>query len=457
MRILLVYINLSGGVFMFSQFKNKSVAVLGIGVSNTPLIKLLLKAGACVTAYDENTNLDKTALENLGCKFILGENFSIKEDIIFRTPGILPTYKALVDASERDAFITSEMQFFVENVKAKVFAITGSDGKTTTSTLIAKLLENKGFKVYLGGNIGTPLLDKLDEIKKDDIVVLELSSFQLMDMEIHPDVAVITNISPNHLDKHTDYKEYIDAKMNLIKNQKKGDRLVLNADNINDFPGYKWAKDIDVLYFSMKNKPGGGVYLNGDTIMRVINGEETPVLKATDIKLPGKHNIENFMAAICATYGFVEDFKNIANNFSGATHRLEFVREMQGVRYYNDSIASSPSRTIAGLNSFDRKVILIAGGRDKGIEYDELGVHIVKNVKTIVLIGETKDKIKKVCDSVGFKDIIIADNLEDAIMQSKNIAKSGDIVLLSPASTSFDSFKNFEQRGNMFKDIVMKL
>lgn len=442
---------------MFSQFKNKSVAVLGVGVSNTPLIKLLLNAGAYVTAYDENINLDKTMLGDLGCRFILGKNFSIKEDIIFRTPGILPNYKPLRDAGLRGAIITSEMQFFVENVKAKIFAITGSDGKTTTSTLIAKLLENSGFKVYLGGNIGTPLLDKLQDITKDDIVVLELSSFQLMDMDIRPDVSVITNISPNHLDKHTDYAEYIDAKMNLIKNQKKGDKLVLNADNINNFPGYKWDDSVDVVYFSMKTKPLNGVYLKGDIIFNVKNGIETPILNIGDIKLPGRHNIENFMAAICATDNLIDDFKTVANNFSGVAHRLEFVRQVQGVRYYNDSIASSPSRTIAGLNSFDKKVILIAGGRDKGIDYDELGKHILENVSVIILIGETKDKIKKVCDDAGFGNIIIADDLKDAVIRSKNIAKPGDIVLLSPASTSFDSFKNFEHRGNKFKEVVCQL
>lgn len=442
---------------MFSQFKDKSVAVLGVGVSNTPLIKLLLNAGACVTAYDENINLDKNTLETLGCKFTLGKDFSIKEDIIFRTPGILPTYKALVDAKLRGAVITSEMQFFIENLNAKIFAITGSDGKTTTSTLIAKLLEKEGFKVHLGGNIGTPLLNKLQNINKDDIVVLELSSFQLMDMDICPNVSVITNISPNHLDKHTDYAEYINAKMNLIKNQKKGHRLVLNADNIQNFLGYKWDKDIDVLYFSMKNKPQNGVYLKNDIIFSVKNGIETCVLNAADIKLPGKHNIENFMAAICATDGFIDDFKAVANTFTGVAHRLEFVREIGGVRYYNDSIASSPSRTIAGLNSFDKKIVLIAGGRDKGIDYDELGVHILKNVSTLILIGETKDKIKKVCNNVGFDNIIIAESLKDAVLESKNVAKSGDIVLLSPASTSFDSFKNFEERGNTFKNIVVSL
>lgn len=442
---------------MLSEFKGKNVAVLGVGVSNTPLIKLLLNVGAYVTAYDENISIDKTILKNLGCKFILGKDFFIKEDIIFRTPGILPTHKALVEAKSRGAIITSEMQIFVSNCKAKIFAVTGSDGKTTTSTLITHLLENAGFTVYLGGNIGTPLLDKLQDIKDDDIVVLELSSFQLMDMDICPFVSVITNISPNHLDKHTDYKEYIDAKMRLISNQKKGDKLVLNADNINNFPGYKWDRDIKVVYFSMNTKPKNGVYLKGDTIFSVTNGLEKPILKSIDIKIPGKHNIENFMAAICATDGLISDFKTVANNFKGVAHRIEFVREVQGVRYYNDSIASSPSRTIAGLKSFDEKLILIAGGRDKGIVYDELGQHILENVKTLILIGETKEKIKKVCLDVGFDSIMIAENLKDAVLKSKNIAKSGDIVLLSPASTSFDSFKNFEERGNVFKNIVNSL
>lgn len=444
------------------NIKGKTITVIGIGVSNLPLIKYLVALGAGeVHACDKRTRekLSDTAsdLEKLGVILHLGEDYLnyLAGDIIFRTPGLRYDVTELNAARERGAAVTSEMEVFCQICPSHMIAVTGSDGKTTTTTLIHKMLTEAGYKTWLGGNIGNPLLTDTEKMSADDWVVLELSSFQLHTMKTSPEIAVVTNLSPNHLDYHTDYQEYIDAKKNIFLHQDKNGIAVLNADNKDSVPLMNDAKGI-IKRFSRQNKTD--VYLDGDTIMR----GNTAVLNIKDIKIPGMHNVENYMTAIAAVEGLVSDdvIVKIAKEFGGVEHRIELVRTLDGVRYYNSSIDSSPNRTINTLRVFPEKVIMIAGGKDKGIPYDEIGPAIAEHVKTLILIGATSDKIEEALNKTGKQDsveVIRASSYEEAVNTAKNKAVKGDVVLLSPASTSFDMFNNFMERGNLFKDLVNRL
>lgn len=447
----------------FRSLRGKKILVLGLGVSNRPLVRMLLAYGCDVTGCDK-TPRDKfddelRELEAFGCKMKVGEGYlqDLSADLVFRTPGMHPNIPALCALRESGAEITSEMEVFFELCPCTILAVTGSDGKTTTTTLISEMLKASGKTVWLGGNIGTPLLPLIDQIRDTDYAVVELSSFQLMDMRRSPHVAVVTNLAPNHLDVHKDMQEYIDAKINLFRYQGKEDILIVNADNdiTSAFVGNGTTR-----YFSYSSKVKTGTYLDGDVICR--NG--TPVLNKKEIVIPGEHNVENYMTAIMAVDGLVEDetVRQVARTFGGVEHRIEFVREVKGVRFYNDSIASSPTRTIAGLKSFPQKVILLAGGYDKKIPYDVLGPYIVEHVKAVYLCGATADKIRAAVENApgyapGAPALIDCADLKDATLKAAEDAKPGDVVLMSPASASFDQFKNFEVRGNYFKALVKEL
>lgn len=450
----------------FSSLKGKKVAVIGIGISNTPLIEKLLDAGVSVLACDkrERGSFDGLIerLEAKGLEVSLGPDYLERldgADVIFRTPGMRPDLPQLAAAVERGATLTSEMEAFLALCPCRIIAVTGSDGKTTTTTIIAGFLKSAGYRTFVGGNIGHPLLCEVDEMRPDDMVVLELSSFQLMTMTQSPGIAVITNLAPNHLDVHKDMEEYIWAKKNIFAHQDTCDKVILNADNQITAALAGEARG-EVVLFSRQNALDNGVYLKDDVIY--YNGKS--VLAADDILIPGVHNLENYMAAIAAVDGLVPDevIRNFARTFGGVAHRIELVRELDGVRYYNDSIASSPSRTIAGLRSFHQKVILIAGGYDKHIPYDVLGPEITRAVKTLILVGATAPKIKAaVLAAPNYKEgapvITECGTLLEAVKVARDMARSGDIVILSPASASFDQFKNFEERGNVFKKFVSEL
>jgi UDP-N-acetylmuramoylalanine--D-glutamate ligase len=448
---------------------NKKVAVLGIGVSNTPLIKYLASMGVDVTAFDKSEESKlKTVLkelERLNVKYVMGEDYLSNLngfDLIFKTPGMRFDLPELQRAVEKGAELTSEMEVFFELCPAEIFAVTGSDGKTTTTTLIYNILKEQGYKCWLGGNIGIPLLSKIDEIEESDKVVLELSSFQLHTMKKSPHTAVITNISPNHLDVHKSMEEYIEAKRNIFKYQTEKDRVILNHDNDITRELSSEAKGC-VTFFSRAGSTDEGALLQGNMLVYTKNGVRTEIVRADEIVIPGVHNVENYLAAIAAVIDYVkpETIKKVAVAFKGVEHRIELVRELGGVKFYNDSIASSPTRTIAGLNSFKQRVILIAGGYDKKIPYDVMGETLTEKVKCLVLIGQTGHKIEKALkDEVERtgkgKDIpvIRCDTLENAVKSAFSYAVEGDIITLSPASASFDMFKNFEERGNKFKEIV---
>ena len=446
----------------FTSLKNKKVAVLGLGVSNQPLVRLLLQFGCDVTGCDrtprEKLEESVLELERLGCKLSLGDSYldNIDADIVFRTPGMHPNNPALEALRQKGAEVTSEMEAFFEVCPCRIFAVTGSDGKTTTTTLISEMLKASGKTVWLGGNIGTPLLPLTQQMTEADFAVVELSSFQLMDMRRSPSRAVITNLAPNHLDVHKDMQEYIDAKKNIYDFQDANGLLILNADN--DITAGMVGKGT-TRFFSRQGK-AVHVRQEGDMIFR---GDE-PVLDVKDILLPGVHNIENYMAAIAAVEGLVPDevIREVAKNFGGVEHRIELVRIKDGVRYYNDSIASSPSRTIAGLRSFKEQVMLIAGGYDKHIPYDVLGPEICAHVKKLYLGGATGPQIRAAVENCpeytpGHPEIEDCGNFDGAFYAAVRDAKEGDIVLMSPASAAFDQFKNFMVRGDYFKKLVKEL
>ena len=449
----------------FNALRGKRVAVLGIGVSNRPLIRMLLARGVSVLACDktprEKLDEEVLALEQQGATLHVGEGYldGVQADIVFRTPGMHPDIPALKQLRKAGAVVTSEMEAFFAVCPCRIIAVTGSDGKTTTTTLISEILKHAGYTVWLGGNIGTPLLPQAEQMQPEDIAVVELSSFQLMGMTQSADIAVVTNLAPNHLDVHKDMAEYIAAKQNVYLHQGKNGKLVVNMDNeiTNSFAA---SAPGTVEKFSRRARPENGVWLENGILYR--NGRE--IMPAADIKIPGVHNIENYMAAACATEGLASDadIDAVARTFGGVEHRIEFVRELDGVKYYNDSIASSPSRTIAGLHSFHQKLILIVGGYDKHIPFDVLGPEICQHVKTLVLCGATADKIRAAVTNApeyreGAPEILEADALEKAVALARQAAKPGDIVTLSPACAAFDQFKNFMVRGTRYKEIVNSL
>ena len=452
-----------------TSLKGKRVAVIGIGVSNTPLIKTLLSAGISVTACDKNKREAfgplADELESLGAELHLGDTYleGLDQDVIFRSPGIRPDIPPFLAAIEKGSILTSEMEVFFQVCPCKIIAVTGSDGKTTTTTLISEMLKGAGYTVHLGGNIGKPLLSEAGEMGQEDIAVLELSSFQLMTLQSSPDVAVFTNLSPNHLDIHKSMEEYTLAKENIFTHQGQGGIAIFNQDNTLTQEMSSRAPGKARL-FSRQGPVENGVFVKDGTIVVAVDGQQRKLFSTDRILIPGEHNVENYLAAIAAVQGLVSDevILHTAEHFPGVEHRIELVRNLKGVRYYNDSIASSPTRTIAGLRSFRQKVILIAGGYDKKIPFDTLGPEVHAHVKTLVLTGHTAEKIRQAVISYpGYQDgqpeIVMEDDFRQAVLADRDKAQEGDIVILSPACASFDHFKNFAQRGEIFKEIVRGL
>lgn len=455
--------------------KGRKVAIIGIGVSNLPLLEYLYNLNSVVTVFDSKTidDIDQKIMDKIldyGMTYSFGENYLknlIGFDIIFRSPSCLPTVPELRKEAERGAIITTEVEMVIELAPGLVIGVTGSDGKTTTTTLIYEILKQDGYNCYIGGNIGKPLFTKIKDMQPEDIVVLELSSFQLMNMKISPKISVITNITPNHLNIHTDMDEYIEAKKSIFKYQDKDGLLILNYDNEITRNCAKEAKG-KVEFFSSKNKIREGylVDVEDGKIKVCENGLRRHVFDTRNIKLRGVHNFENICCAIIATKGLVkkESVETVLTEFNGVEHRLELVKETKTrVKWYNDSVSSSPTRTIAGLNAFALKNInLIAGGYDKNLDYNVLAKPIVDNCKSLILLGQTADKIEKAVRlelKKQKKDLPIykCESLGETVQTAYNIAARGDIVLFSPASASFDMFKNFAERGDLFKSYVNEI
>lgn len=447
----------------FTSIQGKTVTFCGIGRSHMPLIRLFREKGALVSARDkrslEELGDNGKALQEWGVQLILGENYleDLREDIIFRTPGMKYHLPQLEAARKRGAAVTSEMEVFFQLCPCKIYAVTGSDGKTTTTSIIAELLKAQGKTVHLGGNIGKPLLPEIESIQPEDCAVVELSSFQLISMRESPDVAVVTNLSPNHLDVHKDMQEYIDAKKNILLHQGAFSRTVLNAGNEITASFAPQVRG-DCWMFRRGAPVERGVWCDGETIY--VHGQA--LLPISQIRIPGWHNVENYMAAIAAVWGDVEPetIRRVAETFAGVEHRAEFVRELRGVKYYNDSIATSPTRVISGMLSlFPQKILLIAGGYDKHIPFEPLGPAVCDKVKTLILLGDTAQKIQDAVQAApqyqeGCPEILRVDNMEQAVAAAAAHAQPGDIVSLSPACAAFDLYPNFEVRGRHYKDIV---
>lgn len=451
------------------SIRDKRIAVIGLGVSNLPLVELLLRRGCRVTARDLRTREQMAGeaerLEAMGAVLRLGESYleDLDEELIFRTPGLMPFDSHLVRAREKGSVVTSEMEVFLALCPCRVIAVTGSDGKTTTSTIIAELLKAAGYRVHLGGNIGHPLLCEVPDILPQDVAVLELSSFQLHSMVCSPDVAVVTNLTPNHLDKHRDFQDYIDAKRAILERQRPDARLILNLDDEHSayYAGFSPARK---AWFSDRQPVTEGCTVRGGVLCRVHEGQLREILPRDEIRLPGEHNVLNYLAAFAATEGLVEDeiCAHVARRFAGVEHRLELVRELRGVQYINDSIGSSPTRTIAGLHAMRTKPIVIAGGYDKHLPFDTLGDELCRCAKELFLTGDTAEKIRDaVLVSPYYAQSGLAVHMEpdlrQTILDAAAAAREGDIVLFSPACASFDHFKNFAERGRFFKNIVMNL
>ncbi len=449
----------------------RKVAVIGLGVSNIPLLDYLHEKKAKVTVFDNKKidDIPKEILDKIttyGFEFSFGSN-SLENlkgfNVIFRSPSCLPTKPELKAEAERGAIVTTEIEMLMEMCPCKMIGVTGSDGKTTTTSLINHILEKAGYKTFLGGNIGTPLFTKLPKMTPEDIVVLELSSFQLMNMQVSPQIAVMTNVTPNHLNIHKDYEEYIEAKKCIFKNQNENDILILNYDNEITRNCAKEAKG-KVIFFSSKEKLDNGFIVDDGVIKECEDKVRKHILNTDEVILRGAHNFSNIATALAATKTLVDTDIAVKaiKEFKPVEHRIEFVREIGGVKWYNDSASSSPTRTLSGLNAFKEDIVLIAGGYDKNLDYTPLAKTVVNKVKTLILIGQTAEKIfdavKEELDKENKKmDIYMCDSLEETIKIAKKSAQKGEVVLFSPASASFDMFKNFADRGNKFKKLVNEI
>ena len=453
--------------------QGKKVAFIGAGVSHKRCIEQFVELGAQVTLCDQKKSLEDfgayaDTLRRLHVRLSLGEHYTdgfAGQDIIMRTPGYEYYKPELQAALQAGTKVTSEVELFFELCPCEIVAVTGSDGKTTTTTLISKMFEAAGRKVFLGGNIGAALLPQLADVTPEAVAVVELSSFQLISMRVSPKVAVVTNVTPNHLDHHKDMQEYINAKRNILLWQVPPCRAVLGFENEISRGMQKDCKG-EQVWFTRLHETDKGAFLreSDDTLCYAENGVVTPILPRAEVKLRGLHNVENLLAAIAAVWGRVpvEAMRQVGSTFTGVEHRIEPVRTLDGVTYYNDSIASSPTRTIAGLRSFDQKIILIAGGYDKKIPYEPLAPEVLAHVKTLVLMGATGPRIEKAvreCDGFAGSGLTIlhADSMQHAVELARSAAKPGDVVSLSPASASFDLYPNFEVRGRDYKNIVKNL
>ena len=451
-----------------NYIKNRKVAIIGLGVSNLPLLDYFYNKKSIVTIFDgrELEKIPKDVadkIERYKMEIYTGKDYLSNLngfDLILRSPSCLPTTPELEKEAERGAIVTTEIELLMKMCPCQIIGITGSDGKTTTTTLIYEVLKNAGYNTYVGGNIGTPLFTKLDEIMPDDKVVLELSSFQLMGMDISPDIAVITNVSQNHLNVHKDYQEYIDSKKNIFKYQNKDGILVLNYDNEITRECSKEANG-KVIFFSSKEKIDQGYIVDGDIIKKCEDKLRKHIVNTKELILRGMHNYENVCSALAATSTLVDEEKaiEIVKEFPGVEHRIEYVKEVDNAKWYNDSASTSPSRLINALNSFDEDIVLIAGGADKNLDYTPVGKPILDKVKTLILMGQTAEKIfnaVKQEEENQNKEISIymAKDLQEAVNLARRYAKPEQIVLFSPASTSFDMFKDMYDRGRKFKEMV---
>ena len=452
----------------------KRITIIGLAREGIALARYLAPRGAVITVSDmKSKDVLVDSIEELSSfeiHFALGGHPEgiLNCDCLFVSPGVPWNIPILQEAARRGIPVSGESRFFLENCPAPVIGITGSSGKTTTVSLTGEMLKASGFKTWVGGNIGEPLTLHLDEIAVEDRVVMELSSFQLKIMRSSPAVAAILNITPNHLDRHASMEDYTEAKANILRFQKSGDVAVLGYDN-EVTRGLASLTKGTVALFSMEEEVSEGAFLRQQQIILRLEGSEQTICHERDVRLRGRHNIENVLAA-CTIAGLAgadsHVMSEVVSSFQGVEHRLEFVREVDGVSYYNDSIATSPERTAAALRAFDEPIVLLAGGQDKHLPWNELASLMLERTRGVVLFGQAAEIIERVLSEAIEKGQIpgddlpaieIKDSLEEAVITARRLARPGDVVLLSPGGTSFDAFKDFTERGVFFKDLVKAL
>jgi UDP-N-acetylmuramoylalanine--D-glutamate ligase len=456
---------------MQQDWNKKKVGVLGAGVEGFATAAYLANKGASVTLLDHQVedDLDQTMVSHakkLGITFITGKEYLARLTdfaVVVRSPGVKRS-KALLDAAEKGVVLTSQTQIFLESCPCPIIGVTGTKGKGTTSSLIYEMLKKSGFDVYLGGNIGTPPLTFLDSLTNNSRVVLELSSFQLQDVTKSPHIAVLLMITSEHLDYHDSHEEYIAAKRNILRFQEVNDFAVINRD-------YPASHESDIytegqVFQVSRERPSTkqGCFIKDDAVWIAMQGKSWKIINTSDIALPGKHNWENVCAAVMAATlagAAKEDIVAVLRSFTGLEHRLQLVRDVGGVRYYDDSFSTTPETAIAAINAFQEPEILILGGSSKKADFSELGeiIRKAKNIKAIIGIGEEWPRIKQEIHNLTASTILIegAKNMEQIVKAAATIALPGDVVLLSPACASFDMFKNYKDRGEQFQKVVKAL
>lgn len=431
-----------------------NILILGMGITGKAAYNLLKNKDVNLYLYDEKCNYPTEG----EFKIFQVEDLD-KIDLAIKSPGIKPCDSIVNLLKNNNIETISDLEYFYrENICDNIIAITGTNGKTTTTSLLGKILSATGNNTFIGGNIGIGVLELLDKVQKDDYVVIEASSFQLEDtIEFKPKISIVTNLTSDHLDWHGNLDNYRKAKFNIFKNQNKEDFTILNYDDKNLNMLKLSGKNI--YYFSTK-KEVRGCYVKDKVIYFKSDDSQKELFSIDNIKIPGKHNIENILCAVLAAILLninVEIIKKVVFTFTGVEHRNEFVREVNGIKYYNDSKGTNPDSTMKAIEALEKNIILIAGGYDKNTDFTELLTFSKNKVKSLVLLGETKGKINDIAIQLKYDNIFIVDSLKEAVIKSVEIAKSGDVVLLSPACASWDMYKSYEERGNEFKEIVNEI
>ena len=460
----------------YSELADKNVAIIGLGIEGVALCDFLIDKVSTITVLDEldpislKEKVDSKLytkilkiLENDKIVKIFGEKYMdslLDFDLVFRSPSIYFSDPKLLSAKDSGVQISSQMNLFFDLCPCKIIGVTGTKGKGTTASLIFDILNyKKAQRVYLAGNIGYPAITLIPEIKSDDIVILELSNFQLADLQKSPNIAVVTNLYIDHLDYHKSSEEYHAAKFNILAHQRKGDIAILNKKAT--FAAADLVKvESEIKYFGRSTEDA---IVYQDKVILDPAGRDLEICKLSEIKLFGQHNLENIAAATLAADCLGIDIGVISaaiKQFVGLPHRLELVREIEGIKFINDSFATNPEPTIAAIESFQNDKIMILGGSSKGADFHSLANAIVtNNVDTVVLIGREASRIKEALLDEGFLGTAI-DNLRDfdaAVGSAYDAAKAGDVIILSPACASFDMFKNYKDRGDKFKAAVLNL
>ena len=444
-------------------YTNKRILVVGAGKSGRAAAAFLIKRGAKVVLTDKKMSLpvdeELKKLAEEGVELVLGGYPLVKDwELLVVSPGVPLTEEPVVYSLREGIPVIGEIELAYGELKAPVIAVTGTNGKTTTTSWIGEILKVAGFKTLVAGNIGYPLIEAVEE--EWDAVSLEVSSFQLETIKsFKPKVAVLLNLTPDHLDRHKTLEGYLEAKARIFINQDSTDITVLNYDDprIRSLNSKTPGR---VFYFSQREELEEGVFVRKGKIVVRSLGEEYEIINIKDLPLPGPHNLENALATVAACWSFGVSGKNIERglkNFQGVAHRLEKVAEIKGVLYVNDSKGTNPDSTIKALNSYERPIVLIAGGRNKGNSFSELAREIREKVRFTVLVGECREEIKEALEMVGYDKYVIAESFEDAVKKAKELAQPGDVVLLSPAAASWDMFKNYEERGELFKRLVLNM